>query len=141
MVFTATEMALLSKLTDLIIPETDTPGAVTASVPAYIDTTLSRTPQNQAAFRAGLALVETTARTKFSKSFLEAGEAAQIELLTPWSDAADRKDLATDGAKFFRTLKGLTVDGYYGSYQGLVTELGYKGNVALAAFAGCDHEH
>jgi hypothetical protein len=35
----------------------------------------------------------------------------------------------------------LTADGYYTSQIGLMDELGYKGNMALAAYPDCVHEH
>lgn len=38
-------------------------------------------------------------------------------------------------------MKDMTIDGYYGSYTGLVEELGYRGNQMLASFPGCTHEH
>ena len=40
---------------------------------------------------------------------------------------------------FSRLLKGLTVDGYYTSKEGLVEELGWHGNTFLTEFEGCTH--
>ena len=37
----------------------------------------------------------------------------------------------------FRLVKNLTADGYYTSRAGLLQELGYAGNTALARFPGC----
>jgi hypothetical protein len=49
--------------------------------------------------------------------------------------------LSTDSG-FFQTMKDLTIDGYYSSEQGLVQELGFKGNTFRASFPGCTHlEH
>ncbi len=59
-------------------------------------------------------------------------------MLTPWSEAADKGQIRTAGDRFFRTVKNLTADGYYTSYAGLVTELGYQGGQALAAFPSCE---
>jgi len=129
----AAEFALTAKLADLIIPPTDTPGAAAAGVADYIDTTLSKSPSLLASFREGLALL--------GPQFLQLTEQQQIDRLTPWSDACDRRDYSTAGAKFFRSAKSLTIDGYYGSYEGLVTELGYHGNTALASFPGCTEDH
>ena len=39
--------------------------------------------------------------------------------------------------RFFRLIKNLTADGYYTSRVGLLEELGYTGNTALAAFPSC----
>jgi hypothetical protein len=43
---------------------------------------------------------------------------------------------------FCKLLKGLTVDGYYTSKEGLTQELGWHGNTFLTEFEGCTHaEH
>ena len=39
--------------------------------------------------------------------------------------------------RFFRLVKNLTADGYYTSRVGLLEELGYAGNRALAQFPAC----
>jgi hypothetical protein len=39
--------------------------------------------------------------------------------------------------RFFRLVKNLTADGYYTSRIGLIDELGYTGNTALARFPAC----
>jgi hypothetical protein len=42
----------------------------------------------------------------------------------------------------FRLVKNLTADGYYTSRVGLLEELGYTGNTALAQFRACEvREH
>ncbi len=40
--------------------------------------------------------------------------------------------------RFFRLVKNLTADGYYTSRAGLLEELGYTGNTALASFPACE---
>jgi hypothetical protein len=48
----------------------------------------------------------------------------------------------TEDNPFSKLLKGLTVDGYYTSKEGLTQELGWHGNTFLAEFEGCTHpEH
>ena len=39
--------------------------------------------------------------------------------------------------RLFRLIKNLTADGYYTSRIGLLEELGYSGNTALAKFPDC----
>ena len=39
--------------------------------------------------------------------------------------------------RLFRLIKNLTADGYYTSRAGLLEELGYAGNTALARFPSC----
>lgn len=182
--FTPAEYATLSRLTDVIIPPTDTPGAAAAGVPEYIDRVVSLNAEHQPLIRAGLAWVERQAKARFSREALSLSEAEHIAILQPLSDELDRqhreaqrrrfrteaqgrtvyyvaltdKDMSAKplaqgspastprGApetdpdlpvRFFRLVKNLTADGYYTSRVGLLDELGYSGNTALARFPGC----
>ncbi len=139
--FTEPEMAVVSRVSDLIIPPTDTPGAVAAGVPRYIDGVVSANPEHQKRYREGIAFLDGEAASKFGKKFMELGEDQQIVLLTPLSEAAFRSEMKGPGEVFFHAIKSMTADGYYTSYAGLVQELGYKGNTALASFPGCAHQH
>jgi gluconate 2-dehydrogenase gamma chain len=125
--FSESEFQLVSLLADLIIPATDTPGALGASVPAYIDSVVGANKELQAIFRPGLAALN-------EKGFSALSNEQQVALLTAWSDAADKGRLDDIGPRFFRAIKNLTADGYYTSYVGLVEELEYKGNAVLARF-------
>jgi gluconate 2-dehydrogenase gamma chain len=180
--FGAAEYELISRLTDLIIPATDTPGALGAGVPEYVDRVVSLNPEHQGLMRAGLEWIDERSRELFTQPFLTVSEAQQILILQPLSDEADRRQRAGLTARYrvggeggtyyvprtdatetgqrpepaaapapapppltpadvpvrcFRLLKNLTADGYYTSRIGLVDELGYKGNTALAAFPAC----
>ena len=174
--FTPSEYATLSRLTDVIIPPTDTPGASAAGVPEYIDRVVSLNKEHQPLIRAGLAWIERQAKTRFSRDFLALDESDHATILQPLSDQIDRerrdaqqhrfrtdasgkrvyyvaltdKDVATPAAaatrppddadlpvRFFRLVKNLTADGYYTSRVGLLDELGYAGNRALAQFSPC----
>ena len=129
------EFAVISRVADLIIPKTDTPGAVEAGVPAYIDSVAAANGRHHGVLRAGLRWLE-------SKKFLKRSEAAQIALLTPLSEAVDKNRVKTPQQRFFLVVKNMTADGYYTSRIGLVQELGYKGNTVLSRFPVCKHpEH
>lgn len=175
--FTPAEYAVLTRLSDVIIPPTDTPGASAAGVPEYIDRVVSSNPEHQALARAGLAWLERQAQSRFSRDSLSLEEAQHVAILQPLSDQLDRearelqagrfRSGATGGrvyyvavtdrtpvprpqvavvsepsdarmpVSFFRLLKNLTADGYYTSRAGLLQELGYTGNTALARFPAC----
>ncbi|GAC1615507.1 MAG: lactose 3-dehydrogenase subunit gamma LacC [Vulcanimicrobiaceae bacterium] len=138
---TAAELATVSRIADLIIPPTDTPGAVAAGVPQYIDTVLVASVEMQKRYREGIAWTDQASSAKHGKPFVQLTETQQIELLTPLSAAVDKDQVKSVGEQFFRAIKSMTADGYYTSQAGLVQELGYKGNVALAEFPPCTHEH
>jgi gluconate 2-dehydrogenase gamma chain len=127
--FSPAQLLIVSRLADLIIPPTDTPGAAAAGVPAYIDLVVNEDPVLQTTFREGLLRLDALSASKFNgTTFLQLAEPQQIEILTALSEATGQ-----DGA-FFHALKNLTADGYYTSRIGLMQELGYNGDAVLAAF-------
>ena len=128
---TAAELAWLASITEAIIPRTDTPGALDAGVPAFIDRRLSASPQLADAFRAGMKAFDAAAQSRFGAAFPALTVTQQLELLN---------ESAED--PFVRMIKGMTVDGYYSSKEGLSQELGWHGNTYLTEFKGCTHpEH
>ncbi len=120
--FTLAEFQVISRLSDLIIPPTETPGAVGAGVPQYIDLVVTGDPKLQQMIREGLQ--------RLDGHFLELTEAQQVQILTALSLSTGN---AGDAA-FFQAIKNLTADGYYTSRVGLLQELGYNGDDYLAAF-------
>lgn len=137
-VFNKTEFAVLAQLTELIIPRTDTPGAIDAHVPYWLDAVVSGKDDPRAGLlKKGAKATGQAARQKYKRPFLELNEQEQIALIEPWS----RETRGAQG-QFFRLVKDLTIDLYYTSRAGLVRELGYHGSTALASFPGCTHpEH
>jgi len=132
--FTPAQLLVVSRLTDLIIPPTDTPGAAAAGVPQYIDLVVNEDPKLQTTFREGLESLDKSGQSRFGGGdFLQLTEAQQVEILTSLNEAAAQKKPEGD-ANFFHAIKGLTADGYYTSRVGLLQELGYNGDAVLAAF-------
>lgn len=135
--FSAAEYQNLSRIVDIIIPRTDTPGALDADVPYRIDQQVAATPALQETFRQGLHFLSEVAKTQNVASFAELPEARQLLAV-----AALRDPPAPASGRFFKAVKDLTVEWYYRSEQGLVQELGFKGNTFRASFPGCTHpEH
>ena len=140
--FSTREYETVSRLADLIIPPTDTPGASAAGVPEYVDYVVANNQEHQEPVREGLVWLDAQAKDKHGRRFVELAEELQIEMLKPLSDLVDRGEAKSTEARFFRMIKSMTADGYYTSQTGLIQELGYKGNTALPSFPGCDHpEH
>ena len=125
---------VISRIADLIIPATDTPGALGAGVPMYIDTVVAKNKAHQTLVADGLHWLA-------QKKFIDLTEAEQLAILQPLCDLADAGDLKERPTQFFHVMKNLTTDGYYTSQVGLMTELHYTGNTALAEFPTCVHEH
>lgn len=139
--FGENDFAMISRMADLIIPETDTPGAVAAGVPAYIDLVVGRNSDQQLVVADGLRWLDSEANRTAQRKFLELTEAQQLTILEPLCAAADKGDPAAKGrnVQFFALIKNLTADGYYTSRPGLLEELKYSGNAARAAYPACNN--
>lgn len=122
-------------LTELIIPETDTPGARAAKVNQYIDLMLHDVaPDKGHGFLKGLGWLDGHAIRLHGAPFVALDEKDQIAILEDL-DEADEPALSP-GAEFFVRLKRLTVEGYYTSRIG-IAELNKNG--VPATFA-CEHD-
>ncbi len=137
--FNQDDFATISRIADLIIPATDSPGAIAAGVPAYIDLVIARNSDQQLVMADGLRWLDSEAARKAGKRFHELTEAQQLSILEPLCDAADSTSGMARGRniQFFALIKSLTADGYYTSEAGLMQELQYKGNTALPVFPAC----
>ena len=71
------------RIADLIIPETDTPGAAAAGVGEFIDYVVAQwfKPEEKAVFLAGLADVQSRAQAQFQTDFTSLAQADQVQLL------------------------------------------------------------
>lgn len=118
------EMELLAKVIDQIIPRSDTPGAADAGVHFFIDWQAHTNPKRGAQLRKDLRWI--------AKQGFASGD--PVALLTQWSRAAG------EPKRIFQSFKDLTVDGYYGTKEGLTQELGWNANTFVREFKGCTHK-
>lgn len=130
------QLALVRELGEIIIPTTDTPGAIAAGVHDFINhfAVYCASKEEQQGLLAGLTRIDDSAKARFNTPFLNATKTQQIGLLTNMEKAAD--GFTADDSKFFKQLKALVTFGYYTSEIGATQELaylaipgGYKGNV------------
>ena len=130
---------LVTVLAELIIPETDTPGAEAARVNAFIDKMLGEwfKDDERTRFLDGLTDVEARAQASYSKAFQALNLDEQTALLTALEDEAiaARSDSQAAGRPFFSMLKELTLVGYYTSEVGATQELRYER--APGRYDGC----
>lgn len=131
----------ISRIADLIIPETNTPAASGAGVPSYIDMVIARDAEQQQLVADGLRWLDAEAGGQAGKKFMDLSEDVQLGILQPLCQAADAGNSLARNVQFFALMKNLTADGYYTSKTGLIDELGYQGNMVLSSFPGCVHEH
>lgn len=137
-VFTPPQRALVAVLAERIIPTTDTPGAIAAGVPAFIETIVAEWygAAERKLFLNGLAACETFCREKFSRATQDCSGEQLDQALRHFESEADvyaraRPAGSVFGAAddpdkpFFAKLKELTVWGYYTSEIGAQQELRY----------------
>jgi hypothetical protein len=84
--FTATQMATLSRLCDVLLPRIgSTPGAVDAGTPAFLDFLIGESPSDRKKmYQDGLSWLDTESKKQFSKPFAALGTAQADGLLKPW---------------------------------------------------------
>jgi hypothetical protein len=140
--FNADQMALVATISELIIPTDEhSKGAKDAEVPEFIDLMISEAAaETKKTWTDGLAAMDKLSQTKNGATFNMATKDQQIAILTEISKNEARPQ--TEEERFFRTIKNMTIDGYYTSRIGIHDELKYKGNTYLKEFKGCTHpEH
>ncbi len=130
-------------LSELIIPQTDTPGAKAVLVNRFVDAVLDDADEADArAFRRGLAWIDARSSELFGVAFVRATPEQQTALLTIVSSPANRTLADRDGVEFFGAIKALTIIGYYTSEVGMREELHDDGQIFFASLEGCTHpEH
>jgi glucoside 3-dehydrogenase (cytochrome c) hitch-hiker subunit len=128
---------LIEALAENIIPADEhSPGARAARVSYYIDLVAANSALPvQKTWRTEMSAFEDAARQELGKPYLEADPAGQIRFLSKLSSAP--AGTKTPAEQFFARMKQMTIFGYYTSETGLLQELEYKGNKALAEFPGC----
>jgi hypothetical protein len=129
------QQRLVTMIAEMIIPETDTPGATSVRVPEFIDLILTEwaSDEEKVSFLAGLNDIDVQSVAMGSPRFLDLAEIKRGEFLT----GLDAKRPQKVGAGFaFDRIKTLTVYGYFTSepvqLNVLKTQMffnGYDGNV------------
>jgi hypothetical protein len=137
-------------MSEMIIPETDTPGAKGAGVNEFIDVILTEwaTEEDRNNFLSGLAGVDKQSNGLYGKDFVDASAVQQLTLMRAMDEAVamgaprsarhgntvPERDTQLKG-NFFTVFKGITLHGYYTSEVGFSRELGLQ--IIPGAQHGC----
>lgn len=118
--FNDDHMKLAARFVDIIIPDTDTPGAAKASVHLYIDHMAGAwmTEDESAVILEGLDNLDAAAKKGHGKSFLSLDDAYQVAIVQNMDDNRETNQA-------YNALKAYTVTGYYTSKIGATQELYY----------------
>lgn len=122
---------LLADVANVIIPDTDTPGAKAAGVEEFIVRVMRDCYElaDQQKFYAGLDRLDKASRDAHEKNFVDLDASAKHQLIA---------NAARDDKGFFKLMRELTVTGYFTSEIGATQALEYlpipgrfEGDVAL----------
>ncbi len=115
------EMALVSRVSDLLIPRTETPGAIDVGVPQFLDQLMTEwaNSETQAEHRAGLALLDARLGSEAGGDFLDVSDAVAERALT----MVDREAFGGSPVDGYRNLKGLISQAYFATEAGALDEL------------------
>ena len=126
--FTPEEMATITILADIIIPKDEVSGSASeAKVPDFIEFIVKDMPEHQTPLRGGLRWLDLRSLNKFGKTFKDAGQEQQIQLVDEIAWPKKAKPEVSQGVAFFSLLRNLTASGFYTSAIG-VKDVGYIGN-------------
>ena len=134
------QQRMVAQLVELIIPETDTPGAGKAGVHGFIDEIVTNwyLPEERQLFLTGLAELDSYCLQRYKTAFVACNAEQQTGAMleaeqgmlsyqaggaNPSMGIQDEPDIH---APFFFRLKELTVLGYYTSEVGATSELSYN---------------
>jgi hypothetical protein len=126
-------------LAEIIIPETETPGATKANVNQFVDWVLATASDaDRQQFLESLTWLDGHVAEAHNTTFSKATPEIQLAVVTALSQMTP----GTPGGDFFKAIKSLTVTGYYTSEIAMREEIGDDGNMFFTEFTGCTHpEH
>ena len=126
--FSASELATIAILCDLILPPTATAGgAQDAGVPDFIDFIAKDIPAHQLPIKGGLMWLNTRCNKLFGLPFEKLNDAQHKSILDEIAYPQDAAPEVKPGVAFFSRMRNLTFTGYYTTKMG-IDELGYQGN-------------
>ena len=129
----------MEALADVIIPDTDTPGAAQAGVGEFVAALVDGwlDDEDRDRFLAGLDTVDPAARDRFGADFADCTEAQRAQLVGEYDAelARLREDPDANASHhFFHDVKRFTVTAYFTSEVGL-DALGHR--ISFRTFEGC----
>ena len=127
--FNESQRKIIAAMTEVVMPRTDTPGAIDAGVPGFVELMAADwfNDEERTIFLAGLADIETRIPVEYGASFDQLDSAQQLEVMetmedeasdSSWYDFANvQRDFISD-APFICQIKELSIWGFFTSEVG-----------------------
>lgn len=131
------QRAIIAAMTDIVIPRTETPGAVDAGVPQFIELMASDwfNDQEKSIFMTGIIELETRIPKEYGASFDKLTTKQQLSIMEDMEDAASDADWYSfanvlrefiSDAPFICQIKELTIWGFFTSEIGATQALRHE---------------
>ena len=134
-VFDAHQNDTVVVLSELIIPQTDTPGAKAAKVNEFVDLVLDDASESdRKQFLKGLAWMDARSQELFGTDFVSAAPEQQTALLDLIAWRKNQSPELNAGIQFFAFCRRMVADAYYTTPIGF-KEVGFMGNGAVSQFS------
>jgi gluconate 2-dehydrogenase gamma chain len=136
----AGQATVISQISEIIIPRTDTPGAKDAGVPSFIDQMLKEvySKEDQDRFTSGLTAFNEQARTEYGEDFADLDEEDQTAFVKKAHDEAIKAEKTIKPVPtrpFILMMKEMTMLGFFTSEPGATQVLQYV--PVPGAYKGC----
>lgn len=120
--YTSAEYALVTRISDLIIPRTETPGAVDANVPGYMDGLMTdwASSATKNAHRTALRQIGAELNQRAGSDFVDASDSVAAHTLAAFDAAAFEIDGDSSG---YKRMKGYISQSYFATEEGAIEEL------------------
>ena len=126
--FNKHELKTIGVLADIIIPKDERSGSATdAGVVDFVEFMVKDKPELQTPLRGGLVWLDTQAKQRFEKKFVECSNAQRIEIVEDIAYPQRKKPGMSQGVAFFSLMRNLTASAFWSSQIG-IADIGYAGN-------------
>lgn len=126
--FTAQEKEMIASMAEIIIPRTDTPGAIDTKVPEFVVMMMQDTYplETQDAFHNGLAAFDSYCKKNLGKDFLALDSTDKTEAVRQLDELVlGKEESKPQDLEFYRIFKELTLFGFFTSESGSTETLTY----------------
>lgn len=127
--FSLDQIKFLSQVSDIIIPETDTPGAAEVGVPKFMDDMIFTIweEKDRSDFLKKMEVFQKKARKELGKPFTEASEKERSDYINKEHEAVFGGNVDWQAPRpFIWTMKEMTIAGYFSSEVGMTQVLQYE---------------
>ena len=125
--FISDQAKLITRISDIILPETDTPSASSLGVPGFIESIVSKVMdgEEQFDFMSKMDVFEKECVASTGSPFNELTEEGQMAFVTEKHAEIEGKSLPSEERPFIWKLKELVIAGYFTTEVGATQVLQY----------------